>query len=260
MTSSSTDLLTDSVAAWFGVVVRRTGTDTSEIVVPLPPLGSGGSVLARLIQSVDVAAGVSACLAVSPRTALTADIALHVLDPRAKGDLVAHGSMARVGRGQAVANVDVVDERGVLVATATANHGIREQEVRMYLHGLEPGDHFDLAPYRTAPEGSLAEVFVDDVGEMPVNAWSVNPWNVAQGALMATLIEPAAERAGLQHIEDLIIRFLAPATAGPVYFAPDTVRHRAGNSLLRGSLGDRGTGRTVALISATGPSSPGADS
>ena len=160
--------------------------------------------------------------------------------------------MERVGRGQAVAAVEILDGGGVLVGTASANHGIRAEGVRMYLHDLEPGDVFDLGPYRAAPLGPLADMFHAD-GGIPVNAVTTNPWGVAQGALLVTLVEPAAASAGLERIEDLTVRFLASATVGPVCFVTTSVTDRADHSLLLGSLHDAGADRTVARISAAGP-------
>lgn len=264
MTSSSTEPVTgpvtgpvtDPVGAWFGAVVARTGTDTCAVTVPAPPPGGGGSVLARMIQGADIAAGVSANLAVTPRSALTADLVLHVLRDDAVGALTCRGSLWRAGRAQAVAGVDIVDERGESVATATANHGIRDRGLRMYLHDLEPGEAFDLGPHSPTPAGPLAEVFHSG-GEIPVDARTSNPWGVGQGALLATLVEPAAHAAGLARIEDLTIRFLAPAAVGPVRFIPTCVTDRCTGRLLTGSLHDRGADRVVALITAAGPSSQG---
>lgn len=256
MTSSSTDVITDPVGAWFGAVVARTGTDTCAVTVPAPPSGGGGSVLARMIQGADIAAGVSANLAVAPRSALTADLVLHVLRGDAVGALTCRGSIWRAGRAQAVAGVQIHDERGENVATATANHGIRDRALRMYLHDLEPGEAFDLAPHSPTPAGPLAEVFHSG-GEIPVDARTSNPWGVGQGALLATLVEPAAEAVGLAWIDDLTIRFLAPATVGPVRFVRTSVTERATGRLLTGSLHDRGADRVVSLITAAGPSAPG---
>lgn len=247
-------VVTDPVGAWFGAVVTRTSADTCAVTIPEPAPGTGGSVFARMIQGADIAAGVTANLAVAPRSALTADLVLHVLRDDAVGALTFRGSIWRAGRTQAVAGIEVLDERGLVVATATANHGIREEVLRMYLHDLEPGEAFDLAPYRTTEPGLLAEVFHDD-GGIPVDARTSNPWGVGQGALLATLIEPAAAAAGLARIEDLTIRFLASATVGPVRFVPTSVTERAGSSLLIGALHDRGADRLVSLISAAGPSS-----
>src|SRR4051794_35082955 len=126
MTSLSSDVaavpITDPVAAWFGAVGRKTGADTADAMIPEPPMGTGGSLLARLIQGTDIAAGVCACLAAAPQIAMTSDIFLHVLSHEAVGDLTARGSTVRAGRSQVVAHVDVLDSRGVRVATATANH------------------------------------------------------------------------------------------------------------------------------------------
>ncbi len=257
MTSSSTEfpaaLVTDSVGAWFGARVRRTGADTCEVRIPSPAPGTGGSGFARVLQAVDIAAGVSACLAVVPGAAMTADIVMNRMPEDAVGDLVAFGWILRAGRAQIVARVDVLDEREVLVATATANHGVRPDGLRMYLHDLEPGDEFDLAPHRTAPLGLLAEVFYDPAGELPVNVDTANPWGVAQGALLTTLVEPAAREAGIARIEDLSVRFLASATAGPVALTSRSVADRAGNRLLQGNFFDRGAGRPVALVTVAGP-------
>lgn len=232
--------------------MHRTGPDTCLVTIPDPGPGTGGSVLARMVQGADIAAGVSANLAVAPRSALTADLVLHVVRDDAVGTLSFRGSIARAGRAQAVAAVEVLDERGLLVGAGTANHGLRDDELRMYLHDLEPGDSFDLGVYRTTPLGPLAEVFHVD-GEIPVDARTSNPWGIGQGALLATLVEPAAAAAGLARIEDLTIRFLASAAVGPVRFLTTSVTDRAGSRLLIGSLHDRGADRTVSLISAAGP-------
>jgi acyl-coenzyme A thioesterase PaaI-like protein len=251
LTDAPTHVVTDPVGAWFGAVVRRTGTDTCAVTIPAPAPGTGGSVLARLIQGADIAAGVAANFAVAPRSALTADLMMHVLH-EAVGALTFHGSIWRAGRAQAVAGIEVLDERGVLVATASANHGIRDEGLRMYLHDLEPGDSFDLGQYRTTPLGPLAEVFHVD-GEIAVDERTSYPWGIGQGALMATLVEPAARAGGLARVDDLTIRFLASATVGPVRFVPTSVTDRAGGRLLIGSLHDRGADRTVSLITAAGP-------
>ncbi len=260
MTSSLTDapsVVIDPVGAWFGAVVRRTGADTCAVTIPEPEPGTGGSVLARLVQGVDIAAGVSANLAVAPRSALTADLVLHVLGDEVVGPLTFRGAVVRAGRAQAVAAVEVVDGRGVRVATASANHGLRTESLRMYLHDLEPGDAFDLGAHRTTPLGPLADIFHAD-GEIPVDARTSNPWGVGQGALLATLVEPAAAAAELFAIEDLSIRFLASATVGPVRFLARSVTERRGSRLLLGVLHDRGADRTVSLISAAGPCLEGA--
>ena len=256
LSEAITGIVTDPVGAWFGAVVARTGADTCAVTVPAPAPGTGGSVLARMIQGADIAAGVSANLAVAPRSALTADLVLHVLREDAVGAMTCRGSVWRAGGAQAVAGVDIVDEGGETVAIATANHGIRERGLRMYLHDLEPGEAFDLAPYCPTPAGPLAEVFHSG-GEIPVDARTSNPWGVGQGALLATLAEPAAEAAGLARIEDLTIRFLAPAAVGPVRFVRTSVTDRCTSRLLTGSLHDRGADRAVALITAAGPSSQG---
>lgn len=261
MTSLSTELLpdvvTDAVGAWFGAVVRRIGAAEVEATVPEPRPGTGGSPFARMIQAADIAAGVCANLAVAPRGALTADLVLHVLDAGVVGALTGRGSMLRTGTRQAVAEVALTDERGVLVGTAAANHGVRDEELRMYFHDLVPGDCFDLAPYCAAPDAPLSDVFYDADGGISVSQRTTNPWGVVQGALMTTLVEPAAAAAGLASIEDLTARFLASATVGPVHFVLDAVADRRGSRLLRGSIRDRGTGRTVMTISVAGPAVDG---
>ncbi|GAA0615879.1 hypothetical protein GCM10009547_17320 [Sporichthya brevicatena] len=256
LTPPRTDVITDAAGAWFGARVHRPTADVVEAILPTPAPGTGGSVFARMVQGVDIAAGASANLVVDPAGAVTADIVLHVLDPDAQGDLVCRGSMVRAGRAHAVAEVTVVDARGEVVGVATVNHGVREG-IRMYLHEIEPGGTFDLAPYRKAPLGPLAEVFHTD-GQIVLNDRTTNPWGVGQGALMVTLVEPAATEAGLSHIDDFTVRFIAPASVGPVRFVRTSVTDRATSRLLVGEIRDLGADRTVCLITAAGPRSEGA--
>jgi acyl-coenzyme A thioesterase PaaI-like protein len=251
-----TDIVTDPVGAWFGARVHRVGTDAAEVTIPAPAPGTGGSVFARMVQGVDIAAGVAANLAVDPAGAVTADIVLHVLNPDTHGDLACRGTMVRAGRAHAVAEVKILDGRGELVGVATVNHGVREG-VRMYLHELQPGDTFDLAPYRLAPPGPLHEVFHTD-GQIVLSERTTNPWGLGQGALMVTLVEPAAEEAGIGHLDDFTVRFIAPATVGPVRFVRTSVADRGATRLLVGELRDLGADRTVCLVTAAGPRSEGA--
>jgi acyl-coenzyme A thioesterase PaaI-like protein len=103
----------------------------------------------------------------------------------------------------------------------------------------------------------LAEVFHTD-GQIVLNDRTTNPWGVGQGALMVTLVEPAATEAGLSHIDDFTVRFIAPATVGPVRFVRTSVTDRATSRLLVGEIRDLGADRTVCLITAAGPRSEGA--
>ncbi|WP_019876107.1 PaaI family thioesterase [Sporichthya polymorpha] len=253
-----TDVVTDPVGAWFGARVHRVGADAAAVTIPASAPGTGGSVFARMVQGVDIAAGVAANLAVAPQGAVTADIVLHVLNPDARGDLVCRGTMVRAGRAHAVAEVKVQDGRGELVAVATVNHGVREG-VWMYLHEIEPDGSFDLAPYRLAPLGPLPDVFHTD-GEIVLNERTTNPWGLGQGALLVTLVEPAAAEAGIAHLDDFTVRFIAPATVGPVRFDRTSVADRGASRLLIGELRDLGADRTVCLLTAAGPRSEGVES
>jgi uncharacterized protein (TIGR00369 family) len=85
------------------------------------PFGSvHGGATAALIDSAAGSAIAAGCAPDSDRIMGTIDMQVHFLE-RAKGDaLIARGRMVRAGRAVAIAQVDVHDDAGTLVALGTA--------------------------------------------------------------------------------------------------------------------------------------------
>jgi acyl-coenzyme A thioesterase PaaI-like protein len=154
---------------------------------------------------------------------------LHLLAPATVGPLRADGRVLRAGSRQVLADCTLYDEgSGVIVAGATANHSVLPAEGGAPMSIPTPdvifrhqrrGDHGDerrprpplLERYGVAPVPGIA-----GAAELEITGPARNPWGIMHGSLFALVAEQAlaSARPG-RRIDDLMLRFLAPARVGP---------------------------------------------
>jgi acyl-coenzyme A thioesterase PaaI-like protein len=169
----------------------------------------------------------AAGFAALPQWVVTADIDRHLVARATTGPLRADSRVVRAGTRQVLADCTVSDEgSGAVVATATANHSVLSPE-RAAPMSVPPPDEIFRHPRAgqgpSGPRPPLLERYgvrpvprVVGAAEVDITGPARNPWGILHGSLFALVVEAAmASAQPLARIDDLIVRFVAPARVGP---------------------------------------------
>jgi acyl-coenzyme A thioesterase PaaI-like protein len=218
----------DGLTQYFELAARRASDETMSTWVGLRPDlvdDSGVALVGVVAYVVDAAVGMAAGFASLPNWVVTADMDLHLLAPAKVGPLRADSRVVRAGSRQVLADCLVFDEgAGIVVAAATANHSVLPSDRGLPMSVPEPNRIFRQPPRHGVVRAPLRERYgirtvAGSVGvaEVDITGPARNPWGILHGSLFALLTEVALldARPGAC-IDDLILRFVAPAREGPV--------------------------------------------
>ena len=223
----------DGLTQYFELAARRAADETMSTWIELRPDlvdASGTALVAVIAYLVDSSVGMAAGFAALPQWVVTADIDLHLVARATTGPLRADSRVVRAGTRQVLADCTVYDEgTGAVVATATANHSVLSPE-RAAPMSVPPPDvifrHPATGSGKQGPSGlrpPLVERYgvrpvpgVVGAAEVDITGPARNPWGILHGSLFALVVEAAMASARPRaRIDDLIIRFVAPARVGP---------------------------------------------
>ena len=233
----------DGLTQYFELAARRAADETMSTWIDLRPDlvdASGAALVGVLAYLVDSAVGMAAGFAALPQWVVTADIDLHLLAPATVGPLRADGRVLRAGSRQVLADCTLYDEgSGVIVAGATANHSVlpaeggapmsiptpdvifRHQRAETGPSGPLSGEHSPSDGRRPRPPlleryGVVRVPGIAGAAELEITGPARNPWGIMHGSLFALVAEQALASAQPgRRIDDLMLRFLAPARVGP---------------------------------------------
>ncbi|HUP73771.1 MAG TPA: hotdog domain-containing protein [Acidimicrobiales bacterium] len=258
----------DGLTQYFGLAARRASDETMSTWIELRPDlvdASGAALVGVIAYLVDSAVGMAAGFAALPQWVVTADMDLHLVARAMVGPLRADSRVVRAGTRQVLADCTVYDEgSGVTVASATANHSVLSPERAAPMSVPPPDQIFRHAPAGSGPQGPsgplsgkprvplLERYGIRPVADLPAAAElditgpARNPWGILHGSLFALVVEAevASVRPGAR-IDDLIVRFVAPARVGP---ARAQATHVGGN-LWRVDVRDVGNDNRVCCTS-----------
>jgi len=232
----------DGLTQYFELAARRASDETMSTWIELRPDlvdASGAALVAVIAYLVDSAVGMAAGFAALPQWVVTADIDLHLVARATAGPLRADSRVVRAGTRQVLADCTVYDEgSGAVVATATANHSVLSPERAAPMSVPPPDEIF--RQQRQGPSGPLSgeqgplngepvvrPPLLERYGvrpvpglagaaELDITGPARNPWGILHGSLFALLVEAAMASARPQaRIDDLMVRFVAPARVGP---------------------------------------------
>ena len=219
----------DGLTQYFELAARRAADETMSTWIELRPDlvdASGAALVAVIAYLVDSAVGMAAGFAALPQWVVTADIDLHLVARATTGPLRADSRVVRAGTRQVLADCTVYDEgSSAVVATATANHRVLSPE-RAAPMSVPPPDEIFRHRRARVGEGSrppLLERYgvrpvpgVAAAAELDITGPARNPWGILHGSLFALVVEAAMASVQPQaRIDDLIVRFVAPARVGP---------------------------------------------
>ena len=229
----------DGLTQYFELAARRASDETMSTWIELRPDlvdASGAALVAVIAYLVDSAVGMAAGFAALPQWVVTADIDLHLVARATAGPLRADSRVVRAGTRQVLADCTVYDEgSGAVVATATANHSVLSPERAAPMSVPPPDEIFRHAPAtgrgQQGPSGPLSgqsrPPLLERYGvrtvpglagaaELDITGPARNPWGILHGSLFALVVEAAMASAQPQaRIDDLMVRFVAPARVGP---------------------------------------------
>ena len=233
----------DGLTQYFELAARRASDETMSTWIELRPDlvdASGAALVAVIAYLVDSAVGMAAGFAALPQWVVTADIDLHLVARATAGPLRADSRVVRAGTRQVLAECTVYDEgAGAVVATATANHSVLSPERAAPMSVPPPDEIFRHQPQSPSgplsgeqgPSGPLSEEprppLLERYGvrpapglagaaELDITGPARNPWGILHGSLFALVVEAAIASAQPQaRIDDLMVRFVAPARVGP---------------------------------------------
>ena len=230
----------DGLTQYFDLAARRAADETMSTWIELRPDlvdASGAALVAVIAYLVDSSVGMAAGFAALPQWVVTADIDLHLVARATTGPLRADSRVVRAGTRQVLADCVVYDESsGAMVATATANHSVLSPERAAPMSVPPPDEIFrhrregpsgplsgELGPSGPASRPPLLERYgvrpvpgVVGAAEVDITGPARNPWGILHGSLFALVVEAAMASAQPQaRIDDLIVRFVAPARVGP---------------------------------------------
>jgi acyl-coenzyme A thioesterase PaaI-like protein len=220
----------DGLTQYFELAARRAADETMSTWIELRPDlvdASGAALVAVIAYLVDSSVGMAAGFAALPQWVVTADIDLHLVAPATTGPLRADSRVIRAGTRQVLADCTVYDEgAGTVVATATANHSVLSPE-RAAPMSVPPPDvifrHHRAGEQGPSSRPPLLERYgvrpvpgVVGAAEVDITGPARNPWGILHGSLFALVVEAAMASAQPRaRIDDLIVRFVAPARVGP---------------------------------------------
>lgn len=229
----------DGLTQYFELAARRAADETMSTWIELRPDlvdASGAALVAVIAYLVDSSVGMAAGFAALPQWVVTADIDLHLVARATTGPLRADSRVVRAGTRQVLADCTVYDEgAGAVVATATANHSVLSPERAAPMSVPPPDEIFRHQRTGQGPSGplsgehgpssrpSLVERYgvrtvpgVTGAAEVDITGPARNPWGILHGSLFALVVEAAMASAQPRaRIDDLIVRFVAPARVGP---------------------------------------------
>ena len=256
----------DGLTQYFELAARRAADETMSTWIELRPdlVDASGSALVGVIAYlVDSAVGMAAGFAALPQWVVTADMDLHLVARATRGPLRADSRVVRAGSRQILADCIVYDEgSGVIVASATANHSVLPSDRGAPMSLPVPGQIFRHQRARGGEQGPsgplsgeqgpgpggrppLRERYgirpvagVPGAAEIEITGPARNPWGIMHGSLFALVAEAAlASVEPAARIDDLMLRFVAPARIGPAR-AQAT---RVAGSLWKVEVRDRGS-------------------
>ena len=218
----------DGLTQYFELAARRAADETMSTWIGLRPDlvdASGAALVGVIAYLVDSAVGMAAGFAALPQWVVTADIDLRLVARATAGPLRADSRVVRAGTRQVLADCTVYDEgSGVVVACATANHSVLSPE-RAAPMSVPPPD--EIFRHQSSVSGQLRPPLLERYGvcqvpgvtgaaEVEITGPARNPWGILHGSLFALVVEAAlASAKSGARIDDLILRFVAPARVGP---------------------------------------------
>jgi acyl-coenzyme A thioesterase PaaI-like protein len=218
----------DGLTQYFELAARRAADETMSTWIDLRPDlvdASGAALVAVIAYLVDSSVGMAAGFAALPQWVVTADIDLHLVARATTGPLRADSRVVRAGTRQVLADCTVYDEgSGAVVATATANHSVLSPERAAPMSVPPPDEIFrHQRAGEQGPRPPLLERYgvhpvagVVGAAELDITGPARNPWGILHGSLFALVVEAAmASAQPRERIDDLIVRFVAPARVGP---------------------------------------------
>jgi acyl-coenzyme A thioesterase PaaI-like protein len=208
----------------YGYWLERTGEQSVAGRIPvLPSLTARDGTMrsAAVLMAIDMTCGMAAGIGVLPKWTVTADAEVHFFDPCRVGPLRVDAVGVRAGRTMSIVEARVVDEGegDTLVALVTANHGVLDSAFDHFLADAEVGDTQQFARPEHLDDQSLEEYFGlvvhGETVRIPLDLRTINPWGILHGGLHGLLVDTAATLAGLDAIDDVVMRFLNPVRTGP---------------------------------------------
>jgi acyl-coenzyme A thioesterase PaaI-like protein len=255
-----------AVTQYFGVAQREVGDwANGEVVVeglaPVAPHlrgANGGLRSGALLAMIDHVGGLAGGLAALPDGwVVSTNLALRVASLEHRGPLRLRAEVLRRGRAAVLSHVRVHDEgaHDTLVADAVLTSAVLVPEngppawarpaaiVPDVVAGLAPlGEWLGI---RAEGEGGTTLDLRDDLR---------NPWGILHGAVVASLVDIAAERAiGAGAGEpvaaaDIVLHFLAPGRVGPIVAVASVLGERADGHVVRVEVRDRGADERVMSV------------
>lgn len=220
----------DGLTQYFELSARRAADETMSTWIDLRDDlvdDTGAALVGVIAYVVDAAVGMAAGFASLPQWVVTADMDLRLGSPAKVGPLRADSRVVRAGSRQVLADCTVYDEgAGLAVAWATANHSVLPSDRGLPMSVPEPDRIFRNRHPSTARRLPLRERYgirtvapaggAEGAAEVDITGPARNPWGILHGSLFALLCETALLHARPRaHIDDLMLRFVAPARVGP---------------------------------------------
>jgi acyl-coenzyme A thioesterase PaaI-like protein len=231
--------------------LARTGDrDAPMTIEPYKEVCRHGALRATVIAAaVDLVGSLFTREAAGTEITTTTDLSLRIPEPGCPTKLTAHGRPLRTGRSGVVTEVELVTSDGPWAYGQTSFARMPRPESQQVT--LE-----DLALPAALPQHPLTRPLEQEVGvqlvdanrgsiEVELRPALLNPEGAMQGALVALLIEVAAEqlaehdRRAAQHVVSLDLRYLSTAKRGPVVSRALWIGTPA-KGMMRVELRDRG--------------------
>jgi len=232
---------------------RRTGDPDAPLeLTPYPQVCAHGALLATVVASaVDLVGGFATRAVAGSDATFTSDLSLRIARPAVPERLVAHAAPLRVGRRLVTTAVHLT--------CGSESYAYGETTfIRIPRPPDQAPDVRELATPETIPCHPLEAPLAEEVGVETVDPAEgtmrlvlrpdlLNPEGLLQGALVALVVECAAvaradhDRGAPQVVTELDLRYLRPASTGPVearaaWLGPPDA------AMLRVELHDRGRG------------------
>jgi acyl-coenzyme A thioesterase PaaI-like protein len=248
-----------TVNRFFGVEQREIGDwANGEVVIegiarvePHLRGANGGVRSGALLAMVDHVGGLGGGLAVLPDGwVVSTSLALRVASLEHVGPLRLRADVLRRGRNAVLNRVQVRDDgaSGALVADAVLTSAVLVPENGPPAFErpatLGPPERTDAVP--ALHEWLAVREEDDDTIALDLRDDLRNPWGIMHGAVVASLVDLAAEHAvetlvGAPVVSaDIVLHFLSPGRAGPVAVRAFVLGERADGHLVRVEVRDRG--------------------
>jgi uncharacterized protein (TIGR00369 family) len=249
-------------------------TSTARMDVAPHLVGADGAVEpGALATLVDATGGGLAATAAHPDWIATADLTLHLLAPVHADAVTATGRVVRRGRTTVVLAVDLTDDHGIALGTATMSFAVLpRRDGNPVMPPIDEPVHHAFLPLDDEPIPLLPDaigITVDGVDAVaPMTPFVVNTLGAMQGGAVSTLIARAATEAATDAIGavttcvDLEVTFLTLGRVGPIRAVPRLLRSEADWCSVAIEVRDEGNDHrlmTVARAVAVVPSPIGTD-